>query len=135
MSRLKISGGECPAQAVAGEHFIHPSEAFEMVPVEFARLGHAQSGQNAFRIPAEDRTVRHIGQACHSKRPCPHRVCEIVVRRSFRGDSGLAAMGMDIDRDGFAQHVESGRGGLGGPGGGRRTARAHAAAEHHANRG
>jgi arylsulfatase A-like enzyme len=98
MSRLEISGGECPAQAVAGEHLIHPSETFEMVPVEFARLGHARSGQNAFRIPAEDRTVRHIGQACHSKRPCPHRVCESVVRRRFRGDSGLAAMGMDIDR-------------------------------------
>ena len=72
-----------------------------MVPVEFARLGHAQSGQNAF-IPAEDRTVRQIGQACHSKRSCPHRVCEIFVRRSFRGDSGLATMGMDIDRNRFA---------------------------------
>jgi hypothetical protein len=55
-----------------------------MVPVEFAQLGHAQSGQNAFRIPAEDRAVRYIGQACHSKRPCPHRVCEIVVRRPVR---------------------------------------------------
>jgi hypothetical protein len=41
---------------------------------------------------------------------------------------------MDIDRDGFAQHIESGSGGLGRPGGGCRTLRHNTSGEHCADR-
>jgi hypothetical protein len=43
-------------------------------------------------------------------------------------------MRVDIDGDGFAQHVERGGGGFGGLGGGGRTVRPHAAAEHRTDR-
>jgi len=42
--RLQIGGGKRTAQTVGGDHLIHPSEAFEMVPIELARLWCARRG-------------------------------------------------------------------------------------------
>ena len=53
MSSFEICRGKGAAQAMAGDHFIHPSEALEMVPVELPRLWCAHRGQNALRIAAE----------------------------------------------------------------------------------
>ena len=78
---FEIGRGESAAQAVVGDHPIHPGEALEVVPIELARLGRAQRRQNAPRVPAEDRAVRHVGQACDGERSGPHGVREIVVRR------------------------------------------------------
>ena len=134
MGGFEIGAGKRPAQAVVGDHFIHPGEALEMVPIELARLGCAQCGQNALRIPAENRAVRHVGEACDRQRSRPHAVRKVVARRRFRRDPGAAAMCMDVERDGFAQDIERGRCGLGRLGGGCRTARSNLAGEHRADR-
>ena len=130
MGRFEIGGGKRAAQAMFGDHLIHPCEALEMVPIELARLGGAHRGQDALRIPAQDRAVGHVGQACDSKRSRPHSVREIVVWRCFRRDPGLAAMRMNIDGDGFTQHSERIRGGLGRLGGCCRAALSNLAGEH-----
>ena len=113
MGGFEIGCGKGAAQAMASDHLIHPSEALEMMAIELARLGGAHRGQNALRIPAKHGAVRHVGQACDRKRSRPHGVREVVVRRGFRRDPGLAAMGMHIDGNGFAQHIERLGGGLG----------------------
>src|SRR6516162_5796046 len=105
-----------------------------MVPVELTRFGSAHRGQNAFRIPAEKGTVRHVGQTCDRKGSRPHRGREVAVGRRFRRDPALAAMSVDINGDGVAQDVECGRGGLGRPGGSCRTPRSNIAGEHSGDR-
>ena len=101
-----------------------------MVPIELAGFGRPHRGHNAVGIPAKDRAVRHVGQACDREGSRAHGVRQVVVRRRFRRDPGLTAMRMDIDRDGFAQDIESGSGGLGRPGGGCRTLRHNTSGEH-----
>jgi len=111
--RLEIGGGKGTMQTMICDHLIHPSWTIEMVRVELSRLGGAQRGENACRIPGKDGTVRHVGQVCHRKRSRPHGAREVVVvRRRFSRDPGLAAMRIDIDRDGLAQNVERNRGRL-----------------------
>jgi len=82
-----------------------------MVPIELSRLGVAQRGQNALRISAKDRAVRHVGEACDRQRSRSHGVCEVIVRRRLRRDPGLAAMRMYIDGNGLAQDIERSSGG------------------------
>ena len=41
MGCFEIGGAKGAAQAMIGDHLIHPSEALEMVPIELARLGGA----------------------------------------------------------------------------------------------
>src|SRR5271165_891964 len=68
MGGFEIGRRKGAAQAMVGDHLIHPSEALEMVPVELARLRCTHRGQNPLRIPAKDRAVRHVGRACDGKR-------------------------------------------------------------------
>ena len=105
-----------------------------MVPIELSRLGVAQRGQNALRISAKDRAVRHVGEACDRQRSRSHGVCEVIVRRCLRRDPGLAAMRMYIDGNGLAQDIERSSGGLGRPGGGCRAAGSNLAGEHRVDR-
>jgi hypothetical protein len=134
MRGLQISGRKRAAQAMVGDHLIRPVEAPKMIIVELARLRRTQRGKHPGRIPPENGTVRHVCEARDRQRSRPHAVCEAVIGRRLRRYSGCSAMGMDIDRDGFAQHVERGGGGFGRLGGRGRTPRSHAAAEHRANR-
>ena len=52
MGRFEIGGGKGAAQAMVGDHLIHPSEALEMVSVELAGLGCSDRCQNALCITA-----------------------------------------------------------------------------------
>src|SRR5207247_3982132 len=79
MRGLEIGRRKCPVEAMAGNHLIHPGEALDMVLIEQARLRRAQRGEDALSIPAEDRTIRYVRQACGRERPCPHGVREIVA--------------------------------------------------------
>ncbi len=135
MRRLEIGSGKRAAQAMVGDHLVHPGEALEMVLIEQARLGRAQRGEDAGRIPAEDGSVRHVREARDRERSRTHAVREIAVGGRLRHDAGRPAMGVDIDGDRFPQDVERGGGGLGRLGGGGRTPRCHTAAEHRGNRG
>jgi hypothetical protein len=69
LSRLvrgfQIGHGKGAAQAVIGDHLIHPCEALEMVPIELASFGCAERGENPSRIPAEYWTVRDVGKTRH----------------------------------------------------------------------
>jgi hypothetical protein len=47
MGGFEIGSAKGAAQAMIGDHPIHPSEALEMVAIELARLGCAHRGQNA----------------------------------------------------------------------------------------
>src|SRR6202043_3507893 len=103
------SGGRKRAtQAMVGYHLIHPIEAPKMVLVELSGLRRAQRGEDPGRVPAEDGSVRHVGEACDRQRSGPHPVCKIAVGRRLRRNSGGSAVCMDVDGDGFAQHVERG---------------------------
>ena len=135
MCGLEIGSRKRATQAMVGDHLIHPIEAPKMVLVELARLRRAQRAEDPGRISAEDGTVRHVCEARDRQRSRPHAVCESVIGRRLRRNSARSAVRMDIDRDGFAQHIKRGRGGFGRLGGCGRTARPHAAAEHRADRG
>jgi len=104
-----------------------------MVLVELTRLRGAHSREDAGRIPAENRTVRHVCEARHRQRSRSHAVHEIVIGGCLRGDPGRPAMCMHIDRDEFAEDAESRSGGCRGFGGSR-AARPHTAGEHRADR-
>src|SRR6266850_3940578 len=47
MGGFEIGCRKGAAQAMAGDHLVHPSEALEMMLIELARLGGAHRGQNA----------------------------------------------------------------------------------------
>jgi hypothetical protein len=130
MRGFEFVRGHGAAHAMIGDHLVHPGEALEMVPIELSRLGGAHRSQNALRIPAEDRAVGHIGEACDGERSRPHGVREIVVRRRCRRDPRLTAMRMNVDGDRFAQHSERSSGCIGHLGGGCRTTRSNLAGEH-----
>src|SRR6516162_9424357 len=134
MRRLEIGSSESAAQPMVRHHLVHPSKALYMVLVEQARLRRADRGKNASRIPAKDRTVRYVREARDSKGSGAHSVREIVAGGRLRRDPSRPAMRMDIDRDGFPQHIERGGGSCGRLGGGCRTARFHTAAEHRTDR-
>src|SRR5262249_34564951 len=97
---------------------VYPAEAFEMVPIKEARLRCAQRGEDASRIPPEDRTIRHVGEARDGERSRPHAVREIVARRRLRCDPGRPAVRMHIDGYGFPPDVEGRRGSFRRLGGG-----------------
>ena len=134
MCGLEIGCRKRAAQAVVGDHSVHPIEAAKMVFVELAGLWGAQRAEDPGRISAEDGRVRHVCEARDRQRSRSHAIYETIVGRRLRRYSGRSAMRVDIDGDGFAQHVERGGGGFGGLGGGGRTVRPHAAAEHRADR-
>ena len=113
-------------------HLVYPSQTLKMVPIKFARLGRARGGQNALRIPAQDRPIGHVRQTGDRKRPRAHGVCELVVRWRFRRDPRLAPMRVDIHGNRLTQDFKRGRRGLGRPGGGCRTSRPNSAGEHRA---
>jgi len=106
-----------------------------VVTVELAGFRRANSGESAFGIAAEHGPVWHVGQADNGQRSCLHGVGKIAARRRLRGDPGLAAVAMDVDRDRVAQDSERGRCGLGGPRRFRRTSRFNLAGQHRADRG
>jgi hypothetical protein len=67
-----------------------------VVLVELTLLRPAHHGESAFRIPAQDGLVRHVCKASDRKRPRPHVVRKIIVRRRLRGNAGLPPMRMSI---------------------------------------
>jgi len=131
---LYISSSEGASEPMLRHHLVHPSQTLKMVPIKFARLGRARGGQNALRIPAQDRPVGHVRQAGDRKRPRAHGVCQLVVRWRFRCDPCHAPMRVDIDGNRLTQDFERGRRGFGGLGSGCRTSRPNSAGEHRADR-
>jgi len=129
---LYISSSEGASEPMLRHHLVHPSQTLKMVPIKFARLGRARGGQNALRIPAQDRPVGHVRQAGDRKRPRAHGVCQLVVRWRFRCDPCHAPMRVDIDGNRLTQDFERGRRGFGGLGSGCRTSRPNSAGEHRA---
>ena len=115
MRGLQFGRAQRPAYAVAGDQLVHPGEAFEVVLVELPRPGRPHHGQRTLGISTEDGPVRHIGEARDRERSRPHVPGEITARRRLRGDSGLAAMGVNIDRDRCAQDLQRYRRNLGCP--------------------
>jgi hypothetical protein len=75
MCRRDVGRRKRPTQAVVGDHLIHPGETFKMVLIKQVRLGYPHSAEDSGRIPAEDRTVRHVGEACDRERPRSHVIC------------------------------------------------------------
>ena len=134
MRRREIGRGKRAAQAVAGDHLVHPGEALEMVLIELTRLRRALCREDAGRVSGEDGAVRYVREARNRQRSRPHAVREIVVGARLRGDPARPAKAMDIDGYGIAQHVECRGSGLGRLSGGGRAARFHTTAQHHADR-
>jgi hypothetical protein len=132
--RFEIGRGKCAAQAMIGDHLINPGEAVQVILVEFVRRRRSQRGEHSGGVPAENGAVRHVGETCDRQRSGPHALCEIVTGRGARGNSSRAAMGMNVDGDGFAQHLKRGRGRFGCLGGSRRTTRRRAAGQHGSKR-
>ena len=130
MCGLEIGCRKRAAEAVISNHLIHPIEAPKMVLVELARLWRAQRAEDPGRISAEDGTVRHVCEAGDRQRSRPHAVRETVIGRRLRGNSARSAVRMDIDRDGFAQHIKRDRSGFGCLGGCSRTMQSHTATKH-----
>src|SRR5262245_44256485 len=131
---FEIGGIQRAAHAVTGDQLVHPSEAVEVVPVKLARRRRANCGKTAPGAACEHRPVRNVGEASHRQGTGAHRVCEIAARRRLRGDTGSAAMAMDIKRDGFAEDIERGRSILGSPRRCRRTAWPDLAGQHRPDR-
>ena len=134
MCGLKIGCRKRATEAMVGDHFVHPIEALKMVLVELPRLRRAYHTEDPGSISAKDGSVRHVCKARNRQRSRPHAVCESAVGRRLRHNSARSAVRMDINRDGFAQHVECDGGGFCRLGGSRRTARPHAAADQRADR-
>jgi hypothetical protein len=61
--RLEISRGKRSAQAVRGDHLVHPMEPLEMVFVESARFRRPSGGEDAGLIPGKDGSVRNVRKA------------------------------------------------------------------------
>jgi hypothetical protein len=132
MRGLEIGRGERAAQAVLRDHLVHPGESIEMVFVELAGLRLALGGREAGRVPAEERTVRHIGEAHRGQRSRAHPCGEIVAGRRQRRDPGRPAMAVDIDGDRSPQDLERRRHRVGCLRRRRRAAQFRTAAEHRA---
>jgi hypothetical protein len=119
MRRLEIGRRKRSAQAVRGDHLVHPIEPLEVVPVESARFRRPRGGEYAGLIPGKNGSVRYVRKAGDRQRSRPHRLCEVTAGRRCRGDPGGPAMGMDVDRDGVSQNLERACGRFGGLGAGR----------------
>src|SRR5262249_46167875 len=99
-----------------------------------ARRRRASCGETALGAAREHGPVRDVGQTSDRQRSRPHRAGNIAARPRLRCDAGAAAMAMDIDRNGVAQHGEGRRCVLGGLARLRGTARPAATGEHRPDR-
>jgi hypothetical protein len=79
MRRLETGGRERENQAMALDHLVHPGEALEMMLVKLARLRRAQGAEHAGRVPAQNGSIRDVGEACDRERSCPHAVREVAA--------------------------------------------------------
>jgi hypothetical protein len=82
--RDKVGGAKRPAHPVMANDLVHPGEAIEMVPIKLAWFGAAHHGERPLGIPAEDRAIRHVGEACDGKRARPHCIRQIAAWRRLR---------------------------------------------------
>jgi hypothetical protein len=81
MGRLEIGRRKRSAQAVRGDHLVHPIEPLEMVLVESARFRCPHGGEYAGLIPGKNGSVRYVRKAGDRQGSRPHRLREIIAGR------------------------------------------------------
>jgi hypothetical protein len=65
MRRFEIGSRKRAAQAVMGDHLIHPGQTLQVILVELVRFRRSQCGQYSGCVPAENGSIRHVGETCH----------------------------------------------------------------------